>query len=185
MAKKKAAKGKASWTAKRTTLANAIAFGVAGWFQLKACSGLADAINEDAAKFVIAETINSSHRFRADVSKRPTNWPKKSKKRLDIKLSGLSTNFTGSYGYVEVKWPKAGVAAWDVARLQIVQDAVRVLSAESANLNAAFVVIGCSSDAIYKLFTRPQTRASLELTRTTFGNLFPQNSGAVGNVTLS
>jgi hypothetical protein len=185
---KKAAKANAkntSWKAKRASLADSIAFGTAGWFQTKACSGLANVINEDAAKFVIAELINSSHRFRADISRKPANWPKHSKKRLDIRLSGLSTGSTGAYGFVEVKWPKSAIAGWDVARLQIIQDAVRVLSAQTANLNAAFVVVGCDTEAIDKLFNRPHNDPAIELTRTRFHALFPQHVDHVGHITLA
>ena len=48
-----------TWVEKRQELANQIAFGVGGWYQIKACQGIHDAISEDSAKLVVAEMVNA------------------------------------------------------------------------------------------------------------------------------
>jgi|GEM_PF-3923168 len=173
-----------SWTDRRRKLAESIAYGTAGWLQTKACEGLTGAMSEDAAKFIVAEIINASHRFQAAVSKRPRNWPNKSKHRIDIAIEGRSSENSGDpYGFAELKWPRSSTTNdWVKARLQIVQDAVRVLTANTANLNARFVVLGADEKALAKLFTDKQKKDALEESRNAFASLFPKTAGQQGEL---
>lgn len=173
------------WTAKRKKLAQQIASGLAGWYQLQAAQNLSGLGGEDSARFVLAQVVNAQQRYQVQTSQRPTNWPDSSKLRMDIQLIGTSAGAAGWYGAVEVKWPGSSFAA-DQVRLALVQDAVRLLSVATQNLNARLLVLGGSKDALHKLFekTHPNAPAS-EQKRTMLGTLLPRTVGTTASEKFS
>jgi hypothetical protein len=175
------------WTADRAKLADRLASGLAGWLQTKACEDVEHAIGEDAARFVCAEIINAQHRFRAALSEKPSNWDAKSKERLDIKLLGAraKANAKTAYGFIELKWPILETTDWKGTRRMIVEDAVRVLSATTANLNASFMILGVIGKVEDRLFDKTHKKPDLEDSRQRFAKLFVRATGSTGSLSLA
>jgi len=158
----------------RADLANDIAAGLAGWYQLQVTQKLGDLPGEDSARFLAAQIVNAQGRFEPRTSQRPPNWGS-SKKRVDLGLAGRSSNAAGWYGAIEVKWPGAAFDPHQT-RLQTVQDAMRLSFIETGNVNAKLLVLGGSANALTILFdtTHPQA-ADREQRRQAFNDLFQRD----------
>lgn len=167
----------ASWGEQRKDLAERIAAGLAGWFQLQGAQRLAKLSAEDTARLLVAQVVQAQGRYRVDVSKPATNWPTKCGKRIDIAILGSSEHAVGWYGAIEVKWvPEA--RSVDQVRNQIVEDAVRLASAETGNLNAKFLVVGGTKQGLDALFDKEHTQSvAAENQRVAFCRLLPRSKG--------
>jgi hypothetical protein len=158
----------------RSQFANDLAFGLCGWLQLQAAQKLGDLSGEDSARLIAAQIVNAQGQFRPEISQAPANWGSDSKKRVDIALKAKSKNSSTWYGAIEIKWPGR---AFDVAqtRTQIVQDAMRVALVPTNGTNAHFLVLGGSSESLYRLFDKQHKKAELEAGRSEFSNLLVRN----------
>ena len=142
----------------RQQLAARISAGLAGWFQQLAAQDLETEVGEDAAKLELVRMIGAQRSFVPVTSKRPRNWPDTTKKRIDIAILGRRDGAEGWYGAIEVKWP-AGQYDVGACRKAIVQDCIRMAFTETANMNAKFVVLGGTTDALEALFDTEHPRA--------------------------
>jgi hypothetical protein len=166
----------------RTEFAERISSGLAGWLQQLAAQNLEAQVGEDAARVELVRMISAQRAFVPDTSLRPTNWPEATKKRLDIAVLGRRSNAVGWYGAIELKWPGQ---AFDVSatRQRIVEDAVRVAFADTANLCINFLILGGTTHALEKLFDETHTAAARETQRTRFNTLLSRNHAApIGNL---
>lgn len=143
----------------RTDFAERLAAGLAGWLQQLAAQDLEDEVGEDAARVELVRMISAQRTFVPKRSQRPLNWPKTSRQRIDIAVLGRSDGAAGWYGAIEAKWPRRNIDQ-SQARLQIVQDAIRVAFASTSNLNARFLVVGGCSQALSRVFDDPHPRAN-------------------------
>ena len=168
----------------RIEFAERIAAGLSGWFQQLAAQELDSQVGEDAARVELVRTISSLRQYVPETSKRPTNWPKGTRKRIDIAVMGRSETATGWYGAIELKWPGKN---FDVAttRQKIVEDAVRIIFADTANLNARFVVLGGTKESLDVLFDKNHPAAQgKEDQRIAFCDLFSRDTAnATGRLT--
>lgn len=178
-AKKKtsAATKKGKWTRRRKELAQRIAEGLAGWFQLQGALSLETLPGEDSARFVASQIVQASGRYSVRTSRRPNNWPKNDKRRMDVAILGVSEGATGWYGVIEAKWPGSNFAVM-ATRLAIVQDCIRLASTATANLNGRLLVIGGSDASIEKLFVKAHNKQNLEAARCFFDTLLPRTVGS-------
>ena len=173
----------------RKEFAERLAAGLAGWFQQLGAQMLHAQVGEDAARVELVRMISSLRQFVPETSKRPTNWPTSTKKRIDVAVLGRSENATGWHGAIELKWPSVNV---DIVktRHKIVEDAVRVIFSQTANLNANFVILGGTTEALTKLFdtSHPQSNDA-ESQRAAFGDLFSRDinspAGRLTNANLN
>ena len=160
---------------KRDELATSIAGGLGGWLQMQAVQKLSHLSGEDSARLVVCQIIRAQANYVPIVSALPQNWGN-TKKRVDIALKGRAQGSSGWYGAIEVKWP--GVATdWHIARLTIVQDVMRLVFIETANLNAKFMVVGGSSETLQLLFDKvhPESRVR-EDRRQSFAELLSRDT---------
>ncbi len=168
----------------RREFAERIAASLAGWFQQLAAQQLDTQVGEDAARVELVRTISALRQYVPETSQLPTNWPQGTKKRIDIAVMGRSENAAGWYGVLELKWPGKN---FDPAatRQRIVEDAVRVVFTDTANLNARFVVLGGTTASLKLLFDRRHPSAQKkEDQRTAFGELFSRDTNqATGRLT--
>jgi hypothetical protein len=166
----------------RTEFAERISSGLAGWLQQLAAQNLETQVGEDAARVEVVRMISAQRAYVPDTSLRPTNWPVETKKRLDIAVLGRKQGAEGWYGAIELKWPGQ---AFDVAatRQRIIEDAVRVAFASTANLGANLLILGGTSHALAKLFDNAHTAPGRELQRTRFAALLSRDPAQpVGNL---
>lgn len=173
----------------RQEFAVRISSGLAGWFQQLAAQGLEEQVGEDAARVELVRMISAQRAYVPDTSQRPTNWPADTKKRIDIAVLGRRTNAIGWYGAIELKWP---VTEMDVKQVRhaIVEDAVRVAFAKTANLCANFLIVGGTKKALSKLFDKEHlTAKQSEQQRRHFNALFrrveSQPNGFLSNILLN
>jgi hypothetical protein len=161
----------------RKELAERIAEGLAGWFQLQGAQRLDDLPGEDSTRFVLCQIVRAAHGFRVKTSQRPKNWPESTKQRIDIAIMGTTANAKGWNGAIEAKWPGKNFDR-DKTRLAIIQDCVRLASVDAANLNAFFLVLGGSKAALSKLFDDVHAqKAHLEDRRKVFDAFLSRTSG--------
>ena len=166
----------------RTEFAERISSGLAGWLQQLAAQNLEAQVGEDAARVELVRMISAQRAFVPDTSLRPTNWPEATKKRLDIAVLGRRSNAVGWYGAIELKWPGQ---EFDVVatRQRIVEDAVRVAFADTANLCANFLILGGTTHALDKLFDKQHTVVAREMQRTRFNTLLSRTHATpIGNL---
>jgi hypothetical protein len=159
----------------RTTFAERLAAGLTGWFQQLAAQDLHAEVGEDAARVELVRMISAQRTFVPETSKRPLNWPKDDKRRVDVAVLGRRDGALGWYGAIELKWPgtKNDVAG---LRTDMVQDAIRVAFSETANMNARFFVLGGSDVAITRVFDKSHTTAvTKEAQRVAFSSLFSRD----------
>jgi len=150
-----------------------IADGLAGWYQLHHVQNLGGLSGEDSARFITAQVVNAQGNYVPNTSALPRNWGT-TKLRVDVALNGRSANSSNWYGAIEIKWPGD---SFDVkqTRLAIVQDVARLAFIETANLNAKFLVLGGSKNALGRLFDVEHARSGpLETSRQTFRKLLPR-----------
>lgn len=169
----------------RTDFAERLAAGLAGWLQQLAAQDLEDEVGEDAARVELVRMISAQRTFVPKRSQRPVNWPTTSKQRVDIAVLGRSNGAAGWYGAIEAKWPRKNIDQ-SQARLQMVQDAIRVAFASTSNMNARFLVLGGCSPAISRVFDAPHPRADAkEHQRQSLSRLFSRDlsrpSGRLAN----
>lgn len=147
----------------RTELAERVASGVAGWFQQLAAQSLEAQVGEAAARVEVVRMISAQRQFIPETSARPTNWPRSTKKRVDIGVLGKSAGTKGWYAAIEIKWPTEAV---DVVSLRhsIVEDIARVAFSKTANLCGNYLIIGGTEGALTKLFdaSHPQAQENEE-----------------------
>jgi hypothetical protein len=159
----------------RKELAERVADGLAGMMQLHAAQDLHGLHGEDTARFTMIQIIRAQAQWRSLTSQKPTNWKDGAKARVDVALLPWNSKSTW-YGLVELKWPQDNVEA---KRVDIIQDAVRVASAATGNMNAKFVIVGCTSDFEKKLFELPHPRATdAESQRLAFNTFLSRTPGS-------
>lgn len=151
--------------------------------QFLAAQGLASEIAESAAELTLAQVVAARGRYSIATSKLPPNWGK-TKARVDLALLPRSAGAKGWYGVVELKWPGTSIAVRAI-RDDVVQDLARVAFVETSNLNARFLCIGGTSDALTKLFDKRHKKAEREAERTAFVKLLPRTVGETGTLTFS
>jgi hypothetical protein len=166
----------------RTEFTEKITAGLAGWLQQLAAQNLESQVGEDAARVEVVRMISAQRAFIPDTSLKPINWPQDTKKRIDIAVLGRRTNAEGWYGAIELKWPNYSISVEQV-RQTIVEDAVRVAFAETANMCANLVVIGGTTAALEKLFDKTHSNSRLENQRVKFSELLPRTKSTKGMLT--
>lgn len=154
----------------RSHFANDLASGLSGWLQLQIAQKLGDLSGEDSARLIAAQIVNAQGHCRPEISQAPANWGNDNKRRIDIALKARSTKASTWYGAIEIKWPGR---AFDVTqtRTQIIQDAMRVAFVPTNGMNAHFLVLGGSSEALGLLFDKKHTKPDLETRRSEFSKL--------------
>ena len=159
----------------RKEFAERISAGLAGWLQQLAAQDLEGYVGEDAARVELVRMIGAQKTFVPATSKRPTNWPKSTKRRIDIAVLGKSADAKGWYGAIELKWPGVSINVRET-RHQIVEDAIRVAFSTTANLSANFLVLGGTATTIANLFdtAHPQSQEA-EDQRVDFNRLFSRD----------
>lgn len=158
----------------RRQLASDVAAGLAGWYQLQVTQKLTSLFGEDSARLVVAQVVNAQGNYRPETSQLPPNWGN-SQRRVDIALKTRSTRGTTWYGALEVKWPGESMDV-EGRRLALIQDAYRLAFIETGWLNAHYLVLGASSDALKALFDAPHPRAAdKEARRKTFASVFSRD----------
>lgn len=159
----------------RKDFAARLASGLSGWLQQLSAQDLEHQVGEDAARVELIRIIHAQRKYTPDTSRRPTNWPDTTKRRIDIAVLGKHVDAEGWHGAIELKWPGTAVDVKQV-RQTIVEDAVRISFTETANLKANFIVVGGTLAALDKLFSM-QHRAggALESQRRSFCSLFSRN----------
>jgi hypothetical protein len=158
----------------REELAQRVASGLAGWFQLRDAEGVGSLHGEEAARLALVQLLRAQAAWRVGVSEQPDGW-KRTGLHLDLALLPWGQDATSTYGTLELKWP--GNVDIGQTRLALVQDAVRVASVKSAGkLRAAFVVMGCRGDAETEIFDTVHPKAAAkEKARKAFGALFSRD----------
>lgn len=155
----------------RKPLAESLASGVAGWFQLQAAQNLHSMSGEDSVRTIAAQVVNAQGRFSPAKSQQPNNW-KPSKQRVDIALRGRGKDAKGWYGAVELKWAGASFDP-DQMRLDLVQDSMRLAFIDTTNLNAKFLLLGGATESLEKLLKTPHPDSTdRESRRLSFNELF-------------
>ena len=159
----------------RQHLAQDIADGLAGWYQLHYVQKLGGLSGEDSARFIVAQIVNAQGQYLPATSQLPTNWGA-TKRRIDIALKARRQEANKWYGAIEIKWPGDHFDA-DQARLSIVQDATRLAFVEAANLNAKFLIVGGSDAALRHLFDDAHPRSpDAEARRKQFNKCFKRTA---------
>ena len=159
----------------RQDFAHRISASISGWFQQLASQQLESQVGEDAARVELVRTVSALRQYIPETSKRPTNWPASTKKRIDVAVLGRSATAKGWYGALELKWPTASVD-FRLTRHKIVEDIVRVAFANTSNLGANFLVLGGTEDALRKLFDTPHPQSEdAENQRTAFTALLSRD----------
>lgn len=153
-----------------------ISSGLAGWLQNLVAQNLDSLHGEDAARFELIRILNAQSQWRIATSQRPLNWSTDRKDRLDIAILPWQQNPKTWYGAIEIKWPSES-RDWGQERAKIIQDAVRLASIKTANLNASLLVIGGACDPISSLFDTPHTKSEKDDIRAKFTSIFPRNEG--------
>lgn len=156
---------------RRDALAQRVCSGLAGWLQFVASQRAAHVLGENAAKLALAQIATAVGSYTIHASAKPPNWGS-TKKRIDIALLPWKWRATTWYGAIEIKWPSSRN---DVAKVreQVLQDAMRLASVKTANLNARFLVLGGNNAALKKLFhTRHNKAKGQEYKRRQFAGLF-------------
>jgi hypothetical protein len=96
---------------------------------------------------------------------------------VDVALKARSAGAETRYGAIEIKWPGAAFDPHQ-ARLQAVQDAMRLTFINTNVLNVHFLLIGGSSESLSRLFDTPHPNAAdREDRRRAFVNLFSRDLG--------
>jgi len=141
----------------RANLAEDLAAGLAGWLQLQAVQNLGDLSGEDSARLVAAQIVNAQGKYAPATSQLPPNWGS-TKKRVDVALKGRTVGAEVWYGAIEIKWPGN---AFDVSKTRelVIQDAMRLTFIRTSMLNAHFLVLGGSSEAMRRVFDAPHPNA--------------------------
>ncbi len=165
----------ARWVVTRIELAERLSSGLAGWFQQLAAQNLEDQVGEDAARVELVRLVSAQQAYTPATSVRPTNWPESTRKRIDVAILGRHKAHSGGwYGAIELKWPKTNVDQ-KLIRHAIVSDAVRVAFAATSNLNASFLILGGTTDALNILFDKNHSKNTIEDQRTQFSSLLSRN----------
>ena len=138
-----------NWLEKRLLLAQEIAGGLSGWYQMQISQRLEDLSGEDSAQLVIAQIINAQQDFRPKASQ-PFKGHEESQKRMDIALVGRSKD-TSLYGAIEVKWANQSSNAANL-RLSLIQDILRLSVVPTHSLGANFLVFGGKKEKIESMF---------------------------------
>jgi hypothetical protein len=163
---------------KRDELAQRIAGGLAGWLQQIAAQNYQDMHGEDTAQFVAAQIISAQHRWEVRLSEKVPGWGSSAKARIDVGLLPWKDEAKTWYGAIEIKWPGSAMDV-DATRESIVQDIARVISVKTANLKAAFLVLGGSAEALSLLFDKPHPQAAAsEAHRMALGRLLSREPTA-------
>lgn len=159
----------------RREFAERITASISGWFQQLASQQLESQVGEDAARVELVRTVSALRQYVPETSKRPTNWPATTKKRIDVAVLGRSNTAQGWYGAMELKWPTLSVDV-KATRQKVVEDIVRVAFAQTANLCANFLVLGGTREALEKLFDSPHSQsANSENQRKAFSSLLSRD----------
>lgn len=163
---------------KRTEFAKRITASMSGWFQQLAAQQLHGQVGEDAARVELVRTVSALRQYVPETSKRPSNWPATTRKRVDVAVLGRSSTAQGWYGAIELKWPTVSVDV-KATRHRIVEDAVRVAFSKTANLCANFLIVGGTTEAIGKLFDVQHTQSTeAENQRLAFSSLLSRDAAA-------
>ncbi|MHB0981023.1 MAG: hypothetical protein ACYC5Q_13320 [Thermoleophilia bacterium] len=156
-----------------------ITAGLAGWYQLQYVQGLGALSGEDSARLIAAQVINAQGRYAPVKSQLPRYWGAV-KYRIDLAIKGRAVNVSDWYGTVELKWPGESIDRNQV-RGQLVQDVVRVTFVPTSNLNAKFLVLGGTADALAQLFDTAHPQAAVpEARRVALGTLLSRDLGQPG-----
>jgi hypothetical protein len=158
----------------RQDLASDIAAGLAGWYQLQCVQGLGGLSGEDSARLITAQVVNAQGRYAPTKSQLPRYWGAV-KYRVDLAIKGRAANSSDWYGAIEIKWPGESIDR-NQTRGQLVQDVVRVTFVPTNNLNAKFLVLGGTADALARLFDTPHPQAAApEARRVALNTLLSRN----------
>lgn len=144
----------------KTQLAEKLASGLAGWFQVLATQSLHIEAGEESARMMAVQILNAQNRFIPETSQLPPNWTnsRDRKYRIDICIKGTSPKAQGWYGAVEMKWPGASIDL-DQTRQAIVEDVTRLTFVITSNLCANLFILGAGYETLTQIFDTPHPRA--------------------------
>ena len=164
---------------KRRKLAQDIANGVAGWYQLQLSQGFGDFFGEDSAQLTILQILSAQTNFEVKPSQALAGH-EDDQLRLDIALGAWGEKRT-SYGAVEIKWLGSSNKASTAARGSILADALRLSVVESTNIKANFLVVGGLEEKFSGIFgDNTREIAKTEGSRALFVKLFTRTVDTKG-----